>query len=46
MMKKRPMSVVHNRVSEPMDREEREDNDEADVEETEPMSIRDRYLKM
>lgn len=40
------MSVVHNRVSEPMDRVDDNDEDEGEQEETEPMTIRERYLKM
>ena len=48
MARKRPMSVVQNRVSEPMEyREEQEEQEEEpEVEETEPMTIRERYLKM
>lgn len=47
-VRKRPMSVVQNRVSEPMDyREEQEEpGEDAEPEEAEHMTIRERYLKM
>ena len=49
-MKKRPMSAVQSFVAEPAPpqraNQDDDDADEADVEDTEPMSIRERYLQM